>query len=84
MVVLDLLMPNINGFDLLDRLRAIPHMRGVPVVVWTVKDLSESERKRLLLAAQRIVLKGQGDGDAILDAVRPYLGAEAAGEAHAL
>jgi PAS domain S-box-containing protein len=82
-VVLDVLMPDIDGFVLLDRLRAIPHLRSVPVVVWTVKDLSEAERRRLLRGAQRIVLKGQEESDAIFDALMPYLDANPPGDAHA-
>jgi PAS domain S-box-containing protein len=82
-VVLDRVMPEIDGYDLIDRLRAVPHMRGVPVVIWTVKDLSENERKRLLGAAQGIVQKGHGRTDTILDALKPYLGANLPGDAHA-
>jgi PAS domain S-box-containing protein len=82
-VVLDLLMPEIDGYDLLERLRSFPHLRSVPVVIWTVRDLSEVERKRLLGSAQRIVMKGYGQGEAILDALRPYLGENLSGETHA-
>ncbi len=59
-IVLDILMPGIDGFELLDRLRAMPSMKGVPIVVWTIKDLSEGERRRLLDSAQQIVPKGAG------------------------
>jgi PAS domain S-box-containing protein len=72
-VVLDVLMPNMDGFELLARLRAIPSMRDVPVIVWTVKDLSEVERRRLLESAQGIVAKSQGGTEAIVAALRPYL-----------
>jgi PAS domain S-box-containing protein len=75
-VVLDLQMPDIDGFAMLDRVRAFPHLQKVPVVVWTVKDLSEAERRRLLLKAQHIVLKAQEEGDVILEALRPYLRAQ--------
>ncbi|HEY5242703.1 MAG TPA: response regulator, partial [Polyangiaceae bacterium] len=77
-IVLDVNMPGIDGFELLDRFRAIPRLRNVPVVVWTVRDLSEAERARLLRTTQRIVSKGQGDNDEILDAVESYLDAEGA------
>ena len=72
-VVLDLSMPDMGGHDLLGRLRAIPHMRDVPVVIWTVEDPSTDDRRRLLRTAQRIVLKGHGRSSAILDALKPYL-----------
>jgi hypothetical protein len=58
---------------LLERMRAIPAMRDVPVLVWTVKDLTETERGRLLETAQGIVPKSQGGTDAIVAALTPYL-----------
>ncbi len=82
-VVLDMLMPKIDGTHLLDLLRAMPHMRDVPVVVWTVKDLSEVERKHLLLTAQRIVPKAEGDIDEVIAALQPYLTAKPSGDADA-
>jgi CheY-like chemotaxis protein len=78
-VVIDLEMADMDGFDLLERLRKLPHLRRVPVVVWTVKDVSEAERRRLLVAAQHIVPKGDGGGEAILEALAPYLSTEKAG-----
>ncbi len=74
-VVLDLLMPDMDGFELLERLRALPGMRDVPVLVWTVHDLTQAERKRLLEAAQGIVSKREGGTEAILAALEPYLSA---------
>jgi PAS domain S-box-containing protein len=77
-VVLDMIMPGVDCFELLDRLRAMPSMKGVPVVIWTIKDLSEAERRRLLVSAQRIVPKGHGGSERILDAISPYLPSPAA------
>lgn len=74
-VVLDVLMPGAS--ELLERLRAIPTMRDVPVIIWTLEDLTESERARLLEGAQGIVPKGQGT-EAILAALERYFGAAAA------
>ncbi|MGH7296126.1 MAG: PAS domain S-box protein, partial [Polyangiaceae bacterium] len=82
-VVLDILMPGLDGFELLDQLRAVPHMRDVPVVVWTVKDLTQAERKRLLDQAQQLVPKAQGSSDTILEAIRPYLRSRPSGDADA-
>jgi signal transduction histidine kinase len=72
-VVLDILMPSIDGFEMLDRIRAISHARDVPIIVWTVKDLSDAERARLLRQAQRIVLKAEGRGDTLVEAIRSFL-----------
>jgi PAS domain S-box-containing protein len=73
-VVLDMLMPEMDGFELLDRMRALPSMRNVPVVVWTVKDLTEAERTRLDDAAQAVVTKSKGGTEDVMDALMPYLG----------
>jgi hypothetical protein len=57
-VVLDLMMPEMDGFEFLEKFRQIPQCRRVPVVVWTFKDLSIEEHARLLLSAQAVVQKG--------------------------
>ncbi len=80
-VVLEVLMPDMDGFELLARIRASPGLRDVPIIVWTVIDLADAERRRLLQHAQGIVQKSQGT-DAIVLALTPYLaGAERAGDA---
>lgn len=50
LVLLDLLMPGVNGFDVLDRLSELPG-RPVPVVVITGKTLTDEDRARLAKAA---------------------------------
>ncbi len=57
-VVLDLLMPEPDGFEVLYRMREDPGLRSVPVVVLTGKELSSSEETRLAGSAQRILRKG--------------------------
>jgi protein-histidine pros-kinase len=59
-VILDLVMPDMDGFRLLTRLRRTRAGRNVPVIVWTVKDLDRRERARLEVRAQAIVSKSQG------------------------
>lgn len=72
-VVLDLLMPGMTGFEFLDRLRSSPASRLVPVLVWTVKDLSHQEQARLLHSAQAIVRKGHGGIPSLLEELRRFL-----------
>jgi CheY-like chemotaxis protein len=57
-VVLDLLMPKVDGFDFLLRFRGSPDHRSIPVVIWTMKDLTAGDHARLRDLAQAILVKG--------------------------
>ena len=65
-VVLDLCMPHMDGFEFLDRLRRQESGRRVPVIVWTVKDLSPEEYDRLRASAQAVVNKGRGGSGGVV------------------
>jgi signal transduction histidine kinase/CheY-like chemotaxis protein len=56
-VVLDLVMPEMTGFEFLKRFRETGDGRHTPVIVWTAKDLSKLERDELRLAASTIAKK---------------------------
>jgi CheY-like chemotaxis protein len=61
LVLLDLMMPEMNGFEFLEALRERAAWRGVPVVVITAKDLTDEERRRLNGDVERVVVKrGRG------------------------
>ena len=47
MIILDLMMPKMDGFEFLDELRSRPDRQDIPVVIITAKDLTEKERVRL-------------------------------------
>jgi signal transduction histidine kinase/CheY-like chemotaxis protein len=53
LILLDLMMPQMDGFELIERIRAIDALSDVPVVVLTAKDLTEAERTFL---AERTLL----------------------------
>jgi CheY-like chemotaxis protein len=57
-VVVDLVMPGMDGIEFLDQLRRLPEHARTPVVVWTVKDLSAAEREQLGRSAQSVFAKG--------------------------
>jgi signal transduction histidine kinase len=57
-VVLDLMMPVLDGFGVLAAMRTDPLLAGIPVVVLTAKNLSEPERQFLSRTAARVLQKG--------------------------
>jgi protein-histidine pros-kinase len=78
-VILDLLIPDVDGFEFASRFATTREGHGVPVIVWTVKDLDTSERRRLGSMIAAVISKGAGSITALVDAVR-QLTAPAAGE----
>jgi threonine synthase len=58
LVVLDLMMPGVDGFGVLDQLKADDHLADVPVVVVTAKDLTLEERSYLDGRVQSLLQKG--------------------------
>jgi CheY-like chemotaxis protein len=72
-VVLDLMMPGMNGFEFLERFRRQPVCRRVPVIVWTVKELTAEERARLAKSAQAIVPKGGGEASLVITELQAFL-----------
>ena len=57
-VVLDLKLPDISGFELLSRLQKEPGLRDVPIVVFTGRELSESEETQLRKMARASCSRG--------------------------
>jgi CheY-like chemotaxis protein len=68
--IVDLLMPGVDGFDFIARLRSLPVGFELPIIVWTVKDLDADEVRRLQVA---IVSKRGGGWDALVEELRRLL-----------
>jgi CheY-like chemotaxis protein len=56
-LILDLLMPDISGFEILRRLRAQPETNSLPVLIYTSKVLSDEEKSQLDSCGARIIRK---------------------------
>jgi len=72
-VVLDLMMPEVDGFSFLDAVAGDPQLSETPVVVLTAKDLSADERRQLDLQAARVMEKGRHGKEQLLRQVRTLL-----------
>jgi threonine synthase len=66
LIILDLMMPHIDGFGVLERLKVDEDLRDVPVVVVTAKDLTPDERARLTGQVQALLRKGSFLDDSVL------------------
>ena len=72
-VVLDLRLPDMSGFDLLDVIRDDPALSDLPVVVFTGKELSPEEDAQLHAIARSVVVKGVESPERLLDETALFL-----------
>ena len=72
-VVLDLRLPDMSGFELLEQVRAEPAWSQLPVVVFTGKDLSREEQERLQALSRSIILKDVQSPERLLDETALFL-----------
>jgi CheY-like chemotaxis protein/signal transduction histidine kinase/HAMP domain-containing protein len=72
-VVLDLKLPDMSGFDLLEQLRQNETLAQAPVVVFTGRELSPEEDARLRTMARSVVVKGVESPERLLDETALFL-----------
>jgi PAS domain S-box-containing protein len=70
LILLDLMMPEMDGFEFLEDLRRHEAWREIPVVILTAKDLTPAERQRLHGSVERVLQKGLYSREALLREVR--------------
>jgi CheY-like chemotaxis protein len=71
--VVDLRLPDMTGFELLEKVQAEPSLREVPIVVYTGKELSGEEEIRLKMVAKSVVLKDVQSPERLLDETALFL-----------
>jgi HAMP domain-containing protein/CheY-like chemotaxis protein/signal transduction histidine kinase len=72
-VVLDLRLPDMSGFEVLERMRADPALADVPVVVFTGRELTVEEDAQLHTMARSIVVKGVESPERLLNETALFL-----------
>jgi CheY-like chemotaxis protein len=77
-VLLDLMMPEMDGFEFVSAFRGHEPWRGIPIVVITAKDLTGEDRERLNGYVQKILMKGAHGRDELLAEVRELVAASLA------
>ncbi len=73
LLILDLMMPEVDGFAVLDALKADPKTAPIPVIVVTAKELTSIEKARLRGQIHKVMQKGEFLSDDLADEVRALL-----------
>ena len=73
LVILDLMMPEMDGFAVMDALRARPETANIPVIVSTAKELTPQEKNLLSGRIQALMQKGDFLNDEFLEEVRSLI-----------
>ena len=79
LVILDLMMPNLDGFDTLRTMRGSDALAELPVIIATSKDLTNGELDWLQANARDVVKKGEAGRADLVAAIRRHAGPAAAG-----
>jgi signal transduction histidine kinase/DNA-binding response OmpR family regulator len=72
-LLLDLMMPELDGFELLDEIRERPEFDNLPVIVVSAADLSDNQRRRLDENVDRILHKGEHAREQLIDELHDAL-----------
>jgi PAS domain S-box-containing protein len=69
-IILDLLMPEVNGFEVVQRLKAHPKAKDIPVFIYTVKDITKEDGERLNKYVVSIKEKGKSSKEELLNDIK--------------
>ncbi|MGB3203129.1 MAG: response regulator [Nodosilinea sp.] len=72
-IVLDLGLPDMNGFDLIEQIKQDPALVRLPIIVYTGKELTEAEETQLRRLAETIIIKDVRSPERLLDETALFL-----------
>ncbi|MDX2163534.1 MAG: threonine synthase [bacterium] len=67
MVITDLMMPDVDGFQVIETLKADPELAHIPIVVITAKELTAKERARLTDQVEMLLAKGSSIDESVIE-----------------
>lgn len=73
LILLDLMMPEMDGFEVIRALRQHPQWRSIPIIVVTSKELTDADRERLNGSVEKILQKGTYNRQTLLQEVKALL-----------
>jgi threonine synthase len=73
LIILDLMMPEMDGFSVLDSLKANPETEPIPVIVVTAKELTPMERDRLQGQIHALMQKGEFMNDEFIEEINELI-----------
>ncbi|WP_449435269.1 response regulator [Pedobacter steynii] len=72
-IILDLKLPDISGFDLLDMIKSKPELVHVPVIINTAMELSDEKMAHIMKYTEAMVLKSNKSNDRLIDEVSLFM-----------
>ncbi len=78
LIILDLMMPEVDGFDVVSRLKEDPAASQIPILIYTAKNITSEDRERLQGNIQSIIQKGDFGKDRFLEMINNLQTSQAA------
>lgn len=72
-IIVDLGLPDMSGFDLIEKIKERPEIKGIPIIVYTGRDLTTDEKNLLNKLASAVVLKTANSQERLLDETTLFL-----------
>ncbi len=72
-IILDLKLPDVSGFDLLDEIKSNPDTKDIPVIINTAMELDKDKMAHIMRYSQAMVLKSNKSNDRLLDEVSLFM-----------
>jgi len=69
LIILDLMMPDVDGFEVVSKLREDPASAQIPILIYTAKNITSEDRERLQGNIQTIIQKGDFGKDRFLEMI---------------